>query len=156
MTVNLEHTVNITGEDTVKPIDAIRLQLTAMELVEGTELDWWEVMRSRSWRFVFRGPPKFTDKLEDYELAIGIIEGKPVWEDDKYYDRHGFECIAAKYWRFTDTYWATCTWLPPATKTAPVYLLVEDMQEFAKHCRSCYPHIRRIQEACRKTLEGMK
>lgn len=34
---------------------------------------------------------------EDYELALTILEGKPVWEGDVAYNEHGEKRIAKKY-----------------------------------------------------------
>lgn len=65
----------------MKPIDAIRLQLKAMELVEGTELDWEAVMRYKPKKQELAARHDLYS-LEDIELALVIIEGKPVWVGD--------------------------------------------------------------------------
>lgn len=147
----------------MKEIEATRMKLAAMELVEGTEIKWWTVLRCAKYKDVYDFQPVF-DSPYGYELALGIIEGKPVWEGDElYYGDKKTTATAAQGGHFTG--WS---WLPPKPKTAPVYLLVDDIEYWKKlgdfwddkstvNYRDEY--MRKSMEfyaACRKTLEGLK
>lgn len=55
----------------MKPIDAIRLQLKAMELVEGTELEWWDAIKVNGMTCSF--PLGLRDLTTKYELEHGIL-----------------------------------------------------------------------------------
>lgn len=150
----------------MKPIDAIRLQLKAMELVEGTELEWEDVIRYKPTKKPLAANFEFY-YIEDIELALGIIEDKPVWEMDEYWNGDGDHCRATGITLHVKEYWSTCTWFPPALKTAMVELLVEDIEACAAVIE---PHridlqrsiieiqttAERIRKACRKTLKGLK
>lgn len=141
----------------MKEIEATRLKLKAMELVEGTGLKWWKCVRRNSVQLADEYSVRYEmAHFDNFELALGLIEGKPVWEGDGYYDPQGFKWIARKDRDFANYYWGTCTWLPPAPKTAPVYLLVEDIKHWSKYNAEWHEQSNRLYEACRKTLKELK
>lgn len=147
----------------MKPIDAVRLQLKAMELVEGTELEWWEVIRDKTSKKAFNYHPALDCHVSQYELALGVIKGKPVWEGDQIYTSYNRKFVAHEEDR-ERLDWAACTWLPPTPKTAMVELLVGDIEYWIKLGNTnpgTIPSIyvdasNRFYAACRKTLEGLK
>lgn len=96
-------------------IEALELELAARKMVEGTELDWWEVLclsHSNKIGKLF-GYPEPTLRLYDLsqtELALGIIEGKPVWNGDRLYftnkDGSYYQQIATTMHDFTLIGWS--------------------------------------------------
>lgn len=87
----------------MKEIDAARLKLKALEMVEGTDLHWWHVIKYQenpvSSHFSFDG------KDEDYNLALGIVEGRPVFKGDKGWSEN-MECaVTVKNRNAVDGYW---------------------------------------------------
>lgn len=64
-------------------IEALELELAARKMVEGTGLDWRKVIKLCGAVFEFRH--YFDNPREDFELALGIVEDRPVWEGDKLY-----------------------------------------------------------------------
>ena len=91
-----------------------------LEMCEGTEADV-----NRGWRWVSRGysnyTPHFDGKPTYYEIAIGIVENRPVFVGDKLYHISGIQCtiIAGMDYDFTLLSWS------PKPKTAVVELPVE-------------------------------
>lgn len=141
----------------MKPIDAVRLQLKAMVLVEGTTLKWEDTIRHKHKKEALVNPLGMY-YLDDIELALGIIEGKPVWEGDELYFTYDAVSVARhvihKGHDLSNPNWS---WLPPTSRTAPVYLLVEDINDAANwNCKLVTPLGNRIAKACRKTLEGLE
>lgn len=99
-------------------IESLRMELKCREMVDGTELDWWEVIR--------HNPTKqnLANTLNAYypenvELALGIIEGKPVWKGDMLYfvnkDESYYQQIATPSHDFTLVGWSRN--LPKLTTT---------------------------------------
>lgn len=132
----------------MKEIDATRLKLAAMELVEGTELKWIEVLRADKLPQTYYA---FDLPRERYELALGIIEGKPVWEGDELY----LDGIKRPFCgSFTDGW----SWLPPKPKqkTAIVELLVEDVNSLSDGVVVSISTYTRLVEACCKTRKQLK
>lgn len=136
-------------------IEALELELVARKMVEGTELDWWEVIKCDEGKF-HNALSQLIRPVNSYELALGIIEGKPVWRGDIYYHKTN-KCLA----RIAGEYAAECSWNPPKPKTVMVELPIE----YAKACVAqsrvnvgtiCPDVILEIAIACRKALEVMK
>ena len=134
-------------------LEATRLKLQALELVEGTGLNWWEVIRNLYSKEGFNTPPALNVEPKDYELALGVIEGKPVWEGDKLWCAEypcKQEISALTIHRFK---WS---WNPPKPATVMVELLVEDAEKWAQIVSNKSTSIyQNIAEACRKALEKL-
>lgn len=145
------------SETEMKEIEATRLLLKSMEMVEGTKLGWWEVLRANNTKAKLSEDTVLAVWGKDeLELAIGIIEGKPVWGGDKYWHSNGDYCCCKEIDRsLSKEYWSRCSWLPPKPKTAMVELLVEDIRDIA-NWENVLPLGNRIVEACRKALSELK
>lgn len=102
-------------------IEALELELAARKMVKETNLGWVEVLRSSKCSPVCRALEAYF--LCDIELALGIIEGKPVWEGDSLYTKEGV-CFVV----MADTIFVSSevSWNPPKPKTVMVELTVED------------------------------
>lgn len=133
----------------MKEIEAQRLKLAAMELVEGTELKWEDVIRHKPRKEALKARLEMFC-IGDIELALGIVEGKPVWEGDQIYNHYGKAVAHEEDRERLD--WSRCSWLPPKPNTAMVELLVTDVEMYvnAEFCG------KRLSEACRKTLAELK
>jgi hypothetical protein len=63
----------------MKDYEALELQAKAMRLVEGTDLNWKDVIRLHS-EVIYSGLFDLNGyKPRECELAFAIVEGKPVW-----------------------------------------------------------------------------
>ena len=135
----------------MKEIDATRIKLKCLEMVEGTGLEWWKVIRMPI--CISDRMPDFSANKEDYELALGIVEGKPVWEGDELYYA-GIKFSAHYGHSFTQPGWS---WTPPKQKTLMVELPLEDVELYADERELSLSEIMdligRCAEACRKALE---
>lgn len=133
-------------------IEALELELAARKLVDGTELDWWKAIRLRG-ICPFIAEPSFSHhahKLE-YEFAIGILEGKPVWEGDIYYDGNsGYKTVASEV--HSKNYWAKCSWNPPKPATVMVELPIDFVRMCAEDC--CMFTV--LRDSSKKALEQLK
>lgn len=138
----------------MKPIEAIRLKLKCMEMVEGTELEWWRVIKTVS-VYIHWMPTLEIWKRDEVEIALGVVEGKPVWAgDEPYFDgvktKVSEELMNLPRW----------SWNPPKPKTVMVELLVEDVKYYAGKSILSFDEIiasiSRREEACRKALELLK
>lgn len=100
-------------------IEALELELKARKMVEGTELDWWSVIKFRGFiTAILEHPPLFTHGVANYELALGIIEGRPAWEGDQPYFRGNKVMLySTSPYDFKDMGWS---WNPPTQKTATI------------------------------------
>lgn len=140
----------------MKPIDATRLQLKAMELVEGTGLEWNICLRNKI-SHAHTSLNLYLYDSNDLELALGIIEGKPVWEGDTLWYTPGIGSpLTIKIDGGHNLKLSGWSWLPPAPKTAMVEFLVEDIKHWSKYNAEWHEQSNRLYEACRKTLEGLK
>lgn len=144
----------------MKEIDATRIKLKCLEMVEGTDLEWWKTIKfhpDQNTTILLSNAPTFSGRPpEEYELARGIVEGKLVWEGDVHYDKHGKKFITCG--DYTKEYLATCTLSPPKPKTMMVELLVEDVEYYADDEKELsFSEIMdlagRRAEACRDALE---
>lgn len=140
-------------------IEALELELAARKMVEGTGLGWWEAIKIKHGTALADSKLSPCGTVKQYELALGIIEGKPVWEGDKYYDTNGRECTAGdKRWPKNKDYWAQCYWNPPKPKTGLIELSVEDIKYWSHYSTFSCSHEQpsRLYRACRKALENLK
>lgn len=133
-------------------IDSLELELKARKMVEGIELNWWNVIRNIGDHYF--NPARFIEHPRTaYELALGIIEVKPVWEGDIIYTADGKACRAQRHYEYPGSW----SWNPPAPKTAMVELPVEVVEDAAKWEPGYSSEIySTIGEACRKALENQK
>lgn len=93
-------------------LEATRLKLKCLEMVEGTKSKWWEVIKCNGQ--IPYAQLSFSGKAEDYELALGIfVEGKPVWEGDELYTKEGAAFIVRADTRFCSS---EVSWNPPKPK----------------------------------------
>lgn len=131
-------------------IEALEMELKARKMVDGTGLDWWDVTRVEhvGSRFYNAIAPHW--RLEDIELALGILEGKPVWEGDKIYCE-GSIVYATDCCAFNNPSWS---WNPTAPKTVTIELLIEDAEQIVYWHGNQYET--RLKDACRKALEELK
>lgn len=135
-------------------IEALRFELKCRELVEGTDLEWWKTVKFQG--HIWAGPYglEFTSPAEDYELALGIVEGKPLFVGDTYYNPSGCGVISNDSYR-PQSYLDDCSWNPPKSKTVMVEMLREDAIKLEDIQAGCPPEWAiRVKEACRKALEN--
>ena len=138
----------------MKNYEALELQAKAMRLVEGTELNWWCVIRRKGTVLPFTYEPSFNQHISEYELALAIVEGKPVFKDDYiWYEGYSVAQRVDAIW-FNETTAKECSWSPPKPRTVLVELLVEDVK-FWQRCQLTHESPR-LAAACRKALETLK
>lgn len=138
----------------MKEIEAARLKLKCLEIVEGTDLKWFEVLRGSKSKVEYFHPPLLNNALDHYEVALGILEGKPVWNGDTLYNESGEPIKAYKGLNFK--YAKFWSWNPPKPKTVMVELpldYVENQAALSKHQR-IWPTI--LSKACAEALETEK
>jgi len=111
----------------------------AYDMIEGTELTIGEVVKVAGTVYG-ESTPVFKSNVENYEFALAIVEGKPVFKGDELYDGNGCKIIVER----TDgvnIYGTHCNldrvvWdiklcsFSPKPKTVMVELLVEDAHQF--------------------------
>lgn len=133
-------------------LEATRAKLKCLEMVEGTELNWWNVVRMKSNKglFVESSPDFMCYEINIYEFALGVVEGKPVWEGDEIYRLDGHKFTACEYGMSRCDH-NKLSWNPPQPKTVMVELLIEDAEDMAR--QRAFDSAR-IAVACRKALEG--
>lgn len=141
-------------------LEATRAKLKCLEMVDGTSLKWWKVITVEGFTESFNAPPEFNLGSSEYVIALGIVEGKPVWEGDKLFFNSGgyFEInptmISAANVPLAKGCWS---WHPPKPKTVMIELLLNDAIDFKawnSECRT--PLSTRLSDACRKALEELK
>lgn len=128
-------------------IEALELELNARKMVDGTELDWTDVIQCEG---VKQTCFKFDMPIGTYELALGIIEGKPVWVDSILFDKYGVSQCAK---HISVDYLSHWSWNPPKPKTVMVELRIDVAERFANDEASSSAH---LALACRKALENLK
>ena len=135
-----------------------------LDMCKGTEVDVNSGWRLVDFIFIYyKHKPRFNGPPTDYKIAIGIVEGKPVFIGDKLYNHNGGKILAsARGFNWYDkeafsTWLKSLSWNPPKPKpkTAMVEILVEDIEKLAT-CDGFYKFENRLYEACRKTLENLK
>ena len=101
----------------MKKSDLYREYARVIDMCEGAGIDprlCWKclgVIQSCS--------PLLNATPEEYEFALAIVEGKPVFVGDVLYDSSGFRCTIG----LSDSFaWVTtnCSWTPPKPKTITV------------------------------------
>ena len=135
----------------MKPYEALELQAKAMRLVEGTELDWCRAIKHL-------GKPQYSFSLiaplEEYELALAIVEGKPVFDGDTLYTNTGNKFVVSKseqhYQAFANNY----SWDAPKPRTVMVELPIEVVTAWTTDYQVVDINIMAI--ACRKALGELK
>lgn len=147
-------------------IEAMELELAARKMVAGTALGWVEVLRLLKLSPVCRDLEAYD--LHDIELAIGIVEGKPVWKGDTLYLNENNFRIVAKHPNCDSLlfrnelgeligmplrYWSLN---PSNPKTVMVELLVKDAEYFGSLREGMFEETTRFYKACRKALEKLK
>lgn len=144
-------------------LKATRTKLRCLEMVKGTKLKWWEVVRMKGYKgySAFDYEPDFGAKKTCYELAIGIVEGAPVFVSDSptlYFKGNPFVITDVGY--LIEGKSADWSWNPPKPKTVMVELTLEDVKYYANEVdidiQKIIAMIDRRKEACCKVLEAMK
>jgi hypothetical protein len=140
----------------MKNYEALELQAKAMRLVEGTGLNWNEVIRLHS-RIIYNGRYDLNGyKPGDCELALTIVEGKPVFNGDVLYTKiNGCTHTIDQY----NYDFANYSWNPPKPKTVLVEMLVVDAEVMVSTF-SCFEDaeyaVGRVSASCRKALGELK
>ena len=123
-----------------------------LDMCEGTEVDV-----NSGWKcggYSAAASPSFQGKFSDYEIAISIVENKPVFIGDVLYSlTNGGKYEAVNLYKYTSKDYS---WNPPKPKpkTAMVELLMGDIEYWSGlHGEYTSPHSRRFYSACLKTLE---
>lgn len=132
-------------------IEALELELAARKMVEGTELEWSDVLLCNKHLPIF---PLVHRAANEIELALGIIEGKPVWNGDKLFFPNGDQVFVSECVSLSKATGGTydLSWNPPA-KTIMVELLVEDVKSWVEFKDECRTYLStRTSEACRTAL----
>lgn len=136
-------------------IEALELELAARKMVEGTALEWGAVIRHCPTKQKLGNPIDFYN-TNHVDVALGILEGKPVWEGDTLWNIITGKEYTATYRLNNPTDWS---WNPPKPKTVMVELTVENAEYFAvNYADNSYCQTRTIEiaKACRKALENLK
>jgi hypothetical protein len=143
-------------------IEALELELAARKMVEGTELVWRKVLRHKLDHTWISSGKRFEDCSFTYiELALGIVEGKPVWEGDTLYDSEtgavtlSFDCGHPCRGDGKNIGWAweRLSWNPPKPKTVMVELPYDWVKFMATEVTGIGGGVK---VACRKALVGVK
>ncbi len=142
----------------MKNYEALELQAKAMRLVEGTELEWSFAVKFRGASIIGIHLP---NDVNNYELALAIVEGKPVFVGDVLYistrddANYGTPLTVTNNWG-VHSGWSEMTWVPPKPRTVLVELLVEDAVNYGEKPEWMLEQESiRISAACRKALEAL-
>lgn len=158
----------------MKDYELLEAQARMMRLAEKYGIkDWRKLVRDNNGRVIAEynhGRHGLYADI-DYQFAIGVVEGKPVFEVDELYLEDGrkfkallseeqgdvivldagdgYRCYSAV--RFV-------SWNPPKPKTVIVELMVDDAEYFANAPTwgSAIAGYERVFSACRKALEDAK
>lgn len=134
-------------------IEGVRAKLKCMEMVQGTNYKWWEVVKCKykqgitECRFIPTLDFSFDCDQYDFEIALGMVEGKPVWKGDRVYFND--DVVYASYiCDFTSPYW---TWNQQVPDTIMIEIPISVAKVFDKYI---YPSgvDGVIVLACRKAL----
>lgn len=85
--------------------DLLRKQADMMDMVEGTELDWWDCVKFKG-EMLNEIELKSWDNPQDYEFAVILVEGKPVFIGDILYDENGIGWTVGFTFDFNNKSWA--------------------------------------------------
>jgi len=134
-----------------------------LDMCEGTEVNV-----NSGWRWVDRRysnyKPMFDDNPENYKIAIGIVENKPVFIGDELYNHNGGKLQASAVgftWHDKEarnSWLKSLSWSPPKPNKAMVELSLEDISFFSLRTpfNTEKQHWINFYAACRKTLENLK
>lgn len=156
----------------MKEYELLEMQAKMMRMAEKHGIDWRELVFVRHHDdelWMEFDSPACVFSLECYrhhKFALGVVEGKPVFEGDELYTKSGLHILvrASKEPNsVTDKdgaifYISELTWNQPAPKTVMVELLVEDVKHWAGYCEYNPMHqpSSNLYKACRKALEQIK
>lgn len=107
-------------------IEALELELKARYIVLGTKLCWRNVIRNKAGHYF--NPALFSKHPQHvYELALGIVERKPVWLGDTLYNSsYGYAKTIlvsnTELWDLIKD--CVLSWEPPKAKTEEKVTLV--------------------------------
>ena len=124
-------------------IDALRIELKCREMTEGTTLMWYQAIKYEGRIFAFN--PYFNGIAANYRVALGVVEGKPVWEGDTLFTIQGDAVLAQSDHKYPGVW----SWNSSKPKTVMVELLVEDARFYSLNCFS-------LGEACRRALRNLE
>lgn len=135
-------------------LEVTRLKLKALEMVEGTNLLWSDVIRHKATKekkwSLFTGYILAYD-LDDVELALGIVEGRPVWFGDTIWHSHYGEIILGVSTVLLAKDNAHCfSWNQAKPKTVMVELPIRLAQCYADNSHGAAYE---LSDACRKALK---
>lgn len=139
-------------------IEALRAELKCREIVEGTQLGWWQVVKvkliygSTTTSFIPIMDFKFDkDDYVKYEFALGILEGKPVFEGDElWHNAESSNLIKVNIDNASAIRNGWFSWNPPKKKTVMIELSMQAVEYYAKDdFRS------EVGGACRKALNEL-
>lgn len=133
-------------------LEATRAKLKCLEMVEGTGLKWWDVIKGVNGRR-FSSAATFSLPESNYEFALGVVEGKPVWKGDTLYLPEGLpfrvtEESTLKLNKFT--------WNQPEPKTIMVELPIEIVKRWSVRPAINESTCNNISDACAKALKEAK
>lgn len=85
-----------------------------IKMCKGTELEDrpWECVKLDGKKDFYLGHPDFTRDYMTREFAVAIMEGRPVFVGDEFYNQHGVKLkLISQSWDFSG-----CTWTKPTPK----------------------------------------
>jgi len=134
----------------MKNYEALELQAKAMRLVEGTELKWfWCIRTARHHDRIYAICPDWD--IENYELALAIVEGKPVFDRDSVW----YKGASGTWYKTTmniSLIGEEISLSPPKPRT----VMVELDYDVVAHAAGLRPDISpAITKACKKALETL-
>lgn len=131
-------------------IEALELELAARKMVEGIELDWWKLIKLAGSNDLVIDYAHLDRYNSEYlELTLGIVEGRPVWNDSVLYSDNGTEYNMSKLY-VSPMVIKKLHWNPPKPKTVMIELPFKVVEIYASG-GVCI-----LKEACCKALEEMK
>ena len=137
----------------MKKQDALRLEAAARDVVEGTDLEWLNAIKHNGRIHYSLYEFSFDDLLRKYEIALAVVEGKPVFRGDRLYWKDGTPWVANECPAVFKEY----SWNPPKPRTVLVELLAEDAEWLGEPCptQRC-EQSNHVINACRKALGELK
>lgn len=154
----------------MKQSELLRKHADMMDMAEKYGIDdWRKLVQFRSSEFDYWNEKQedkfFTDTC--YRFALGVVEGKPVFEGDELYNDRGakfkvefgdaeFVNVFGSYPDGSSAAWdlESCSWTPPKPATVMVELLREDAEFYANGEPAYSERRMRMEKACRKALEN--
>lgn len=159
----------------MKQSELLRKQADMMDMVEKYGIEHWTrlVKVKDSSRDLYTGrttcsSPINAQLCDDclYTFALGVVEGKPVFEGDELYNTHAGKVKIAPFPLSSETFVASgyghitikdCSWNPPKPKTVMVELTVEEASFLANPIKGQpWDVVAKIEKAAKKALEERK